>query len=85
MLGRKLHTDEDFRKAQKAQVFKLFSEKFPHLLVKTLENDIYKAQRIYEVTHILNYSQILAIRTITVDNILRVVKKDITKVVNYCK
>src|SRR5437588_7753988 len=88
MLGRKLRTDEDSRKAQKAwetTVCKSFSEKFPHLSAKTLENDVYKARRIYDVTHILNCSQILAIRTITVDNIRRVAKKDITKVLNYCK
>ena len=86
MLGRKLRTDEDSRKAQKAwetTVFKLFSEKFPHVSAKTLENDVYKARHIYDVTRILNCSQILAIRTITVDNIHRVAKKDITKVVNY--
>ena len=88
MLGRKLRTDKDSRKAQKAwetTVYKSFSEKFPHLSAKTLENDIYKAGRIYDVTRILNCSQILVIRTITVDNIRRVAKKDITKVLNYCK
>ena len=88
MLGRKLRTDEDPRKAQKARemtVGKLFSEKFPHISAKTLENDVYKARHIYDITHILNCNQILAIRTITVDNICRVAKKDIAKVVNYCK
>jgi hypothetical protein len=88
MLSRKLRTDEDPRKAQKARemtVGKLFSEKFPHISAKTLENDVYKARRIYDVTRILNCNQILAIRTITVDNIRRVAKKNIAKVVNYCK
>ena len=66
-------------------ICKLFFEKFPYFSVKTLKNNIYKAQYIYDITCILNYSQIFIIKTITIDNIHRVVKKDITKVVNYCK
>src|SRR3954447_2534332 len=88
MLGKKLHTDEDPKKALKARemaVSKLFAETFPHVLAKTLENDIYRAWRIYDITRILSSNQILSIKSITADNIRRVAKKNVTKVLNYCK
>ena len=61
-MNKKLYTNEDSRKAQNAQemtICKLFFEKFPYFSVKTLKNNIYKAQYIYDITHILNCSQIL--------------------------
>jgi hypothetical protein len=88
MLGKKLRNDEDPKKSLKLReilVSKLFAEKFPHAVTKNLENDVYKARRIYDVTRILSGNQILSIKKITADHIRRVAKKNITKVVNYCK
>jgi len=88
MLGKKLHRDEDPKLSLKVRVLSItekFCERFPHVLARTLDNDVYKARCIYDITQMLSGNQIRSIKNIMADNIRRVAQKNVSKVVKYCK
>jgi hypothetical protein len=88
ILGMKLRNEEDPKKSIKireAAVAKLFRELFPHVQLRTIEYDISKARRIYDVTCKLSSNQVLSIKKISAEDIRKVTKKNLSKVWKYCK
>jgi hypothetical protein len=88
MLGMQLRKDEDLTKSLKireASAGKLFRDLFPHISPKAIEYDLSKARRIYDVTRKLSGSQILSIENISAEDIRKVTKKNLSKILKYCK
>ena len=84
ILGKKLRNDEDPKKpvrSREISVSTLFREKFPHVTEKNIANDLYTARRIFDVTRTLSQNQIMSIKSITVEDIRRITKRDISKVI----
>ena len=84
ILGKKLRNDEDPKKTLKSRemsVSTFFRKIFPHVTEKNIANDLYKARRVFDVTRTLSQNQIMSIKSITVEDIRRVTKKDISKVI----
>ena len=88
LLGRKLRGDEDLTKPlriREQNVAKLFRDLFPHVHAKSLEYDLSKARRIFDVTCKLSCRQVLCIKNISAEDIRRITKKNLSKVLKYCK
>ena len=88
LLGKKLRGDEDLTKplrVREQNVAGLFRELFPHVHAKTLEYELSKAQRIFDVTCKLSCRQVLCIKNVSAEDIQRTTKKNLPKVLKYCK
>ena len=87
MLGKKLREDEDSTqslKIREAAVGELFREEFPHERERDIANNLYRARRVFDVTKMLSCNQIMSMK-ITTEDVRRVTKKDLSKVLSYCK
>lgn len=84
MLGRKLRTDEG-PGISETIVSTLFHGAIPDIPTSILRNALCKARRIYDITCKLSRNQILSLKNVTAANMKEIPKKNLCKLLNYCK